>query len=350
MKPVSFTVVIWSSSILASQAGSTASSTWRANNRVLKFPTKGTPGTKTSSWSQLCFRTHHIQTGVNGCLYLSNIFEQRCWAALQSISGKPSWTGWLWRTPLFWGRPGSLPGEALLCAAYREDLEKQDGVDHKVGLHGWDIKFQHQVPQHRDRTLFHHLSGPSSQHQHHLRVCCPLCLSPRTECWLLPETTGSSADCRAGPAETAPPSDSTSPHMFYKHKENAAQLTSTLGLGQYLNFWSKPHPVLMASICSRRVDAIFRAMLSWDTPGFWSSWRGWPSMVSVPQSSDSTLRSPLEMARETSTGWYRTLRANTVTSRRRCCASEIGKKKKHYVVSKKKPGYFENLFFFKPAL
>lgn len=37
-----------------------------------------------NSWNQdkfvfsAVFWTHHIQTGVNGCLYLSNIFEQRC--------------------------------------------------------------------------------------------------------------------------------------------------------------------------------------------------------------------------------------------------------------------------------
>lgn len=45
-----------------------------------------------------------------------------------------------------------------------------------------------------------------------------------------------------------------------------------------------PYPVLMASICSRRVEATFRAVLSWDTPGFCSSCSGCPSMVSVPQS------------------------------------------------------------------
>lgn len=63
------------------------------------------------------------------------------------------------------------------------------------------------------------------------------------------------------------------------------------------------YPVLMARICSRRVDATFRAVLSWDTPGLWSSWSGWPSMVSVPHSWDRTLSRPLEMASETSTGW-----------------------------------------------
>lgn len=38
------TCVIWSSSMLDSQDGRTASKTWRARSRVLRFPTRGTPG------------------------------------------------------------------------------------------------------------------------------------------------------------------------------------------------------------------------------------------------------------------------------------------------------------------
>lgn len=43
MKNQCCTCVIWSSSILASHAGRTASNTWRARSRVLRFPTRGTP-------------------------------------------------------------------------------------------------------------------------------------------------------------------------------------------------------------------------------------------------------------------------------------------------------------------
>lgn len=38
--------------------------------------------------------------------------------------------------------------------------------------------------------------------------------------------------------------------------------------------FSVTHPVLMARICSRRVEATLRAVLSWETPGLCSSCRG----------------------------------------------------------------------------
>lgn len=50
-------------------------------------------------------------------LYLSSTSAQRCWVALQSILGRPSWIEWPRKTPPSWGRRGSLRGAARQCAA-----------------------------------------------------------------------------------------------------------------------------------------------------------------------------------------------------------------------------------------
>lgn len=87
-------------------------------------------------------------------------------------------------------------------------------------------------------------------------------------------------------------------------------------------WWISTHPVVIASICSNLILATCNTLC---IPGIDPPNNGCNGLANAPWLPDphscaSNGSIPLETARQTSTGWYFTLRANTVIRSNLCCA------------------------------